>query len=288
MFWRSSTTTCCAQSWQAKRGTKVIFIPGNHDEVFREFDGAVFGNMKFTAIHPRGGTGPAPYAGDARRRIDSVVKCSPGSPNLGSKHLRPVAGCEPLYQLVRRKLDLPQWSLYDVLEAQAEDSSSASAAFEEAVTMRARKAPRRGLRGVRPHPPCEMRENRRHSLLHRWRLGGELALAGGGHNGQCGSIDCQAARAIAGATGWQCPSARWPEYDRPWNALLANHCSVKLHSHHPPPPPVPQVSADFFGRRAATRVGLARARAATPRCDDAGLKPSTRSSATRARKSAIL
>src|ERR1700758_5524470 len=25
---------------KAKRGTKVIFVPGNHDEVFREFDGA--------------------------------------------------------------------------------------------------------------------------------------------------------------------------------------------------------------------------------------------------------
>jgi UDP-2,3-diacylglucosamine pyrophosphatase LpxH len=31
---------------KAKRGTKVIFVPGNHDEVFREFDGAVFGNLE--------------------------------------------------------------------------------------------------------------------------------------------------------------------------------------------------------------------------------------------------
>ena len=33
---------------KAKRGTKVIFVPGNHDEVFRDFDGMEFGNSRNT------------------------------------------------------------------------------------------------------------------------------------------------------------------------------------------------------------------------------------------------
>src|SRR5262245_46179524 len=29
---------------KAKKGTRVIYVPGNHDEQFRELDGSVFGN----------------------------------------------------------------------------------------------------------------------------------------------------------------------------------------------------------------------------------------------------
>ncbi len=31
---------------KAKAGTRVIYIPGNHDSVFREYDGMVFGNVE--------------------------------------------------------------------------------------------------------------------------------------------------------------------------------------------------------------------------------------------------
>src|SRR5262245_38825568 len=31
---------------KAKRGTRVIYVPGNHDEVFRELAGSVFGNLE--------------------------------------------------------------------------------------------------------------------------------------------------------------------------------------------------------------------------------------------------
>src|SRR5882724_12964992 len=31
---------------KAKQGTRVIYIPGNHDAEFRELDGAVFGNLE--------------------------------------------------------------------------------------------------------------------------------------------------------------------------------------------------------------------------------------------------
>ncbi len=47
MFWpQSHNNVLRTILGKAKRGTKVIFVPGNHDEVFREFDGAVFGNLE--------------------------------------------------------------------------------------------------------------------------------------------------------------------------------------------------------------------------------------------------
>ena len=69
---------------KAKRGTKVIFVPGNHDEVFREFDGAVFGNLEIHReyIHEdANGRKMLVLHGD---EFDSVVKFSPWLAKLGS------------------------------------------------------------------------------------------------------------------------------------------------------------------------------------------------------------
>ena len=47
MFWpQSHNNVLRTILGKAKRGTKVIFVPGNHDELFRDFDGAVFGNLE--------------------------------------------------------------------------------------------------------------------------------------------------------------------------------------------------------------------------------------------------
>lgn len=31
---------------KAKHNTKVVYVPGNHDEMLRDFDGAIFGNVE--------------------------------------------------------------------------------------------------------------------------------------------------------------------------------------------------------------------------------------------------
>ena len=36
---------------KAKHGTRVYFIPGNHDEVFRQYDGVRFGNLSIHRDH---------------------------------------------------------------------------------------------------------------------------------------------------------------------------------------------------------------------------------------------
>ncbi len=84
MFWpQSHNNVLRTILGKAKRGTKVIFIPGNHDEVFRDFDGAVFGNLEIHREYIHEGA-------DGRRMLvmhgdefDSVVKCSPWLAKLG-------------------------------------------------------------------------------------------------------------------------------------------------------------------------------------------------------------
>jgi UDP-2,3-diacylglucosamine pyrophosphatase LpxH len=124
---------------KAKRGTKVIFVPGNHDEVFREFDGAVFGNLEIHREYIHQGA-------DGRRMLvlhgdefDSVVKCSPWLAKLGSNIYDVLLAANPYINWVRRKFDLPHWSLSSYLKNKAKTAVQYIGSFEDAVAQAARK-----------------------------------------------------------------------------------------------------------------------------------------------------
>ena len=124
---------------KAKRGTKVIFVPGNHDEMFREFDGAVFGNLEIHREYVHQGA-------DGRRMLvlhgdefDSVVKCSPWLAKLGSDIYDLLLAANPYINWVRRKFGLPHWSLSSYLKNKAKTAVQYIGSFEEAVAQAARK-----------------------------------------------------------------------------------------------------------------------------------------------------
>jgi UDP-2,3-diacylglucosamine pyrophosphatase LpxH len=124
---------------KAKRGTKVIFVPGNHDEVFRDFDGAVFGNLEIHReyIHE---------AADGRRMLvlhgdefDSVVKFSPWLAKLGSNIYDVLLAVNPYINGARRKFGLPHWSLSSYLKNKAKKAMQYIGSFEQAVAQAAAK-----------------------------------------------------------------------------------------------------------------------------------------------------
>jgi len=124
---------------KAKRGTKVIFVPGNHDEVFREFDGAVFGNLEIHREYIHAGA-------DGRRMLvlhgdefDSVVKCSPWLAKLGSNIYDFLLAVNPYINWFRRQFDLPHWSLAAYLKNKTKTAVQYIGSFEEAVAAAARK-----------------------------------------------------------------------------------------------------------------------------------------------------
>ena len=130
---------------KAKRGTTVIFVPGNHDELFRDFDGAVFGNLEIHReyIH---------HGADGRRLLilhgdefDSVVKCSPWLARLGSSIYDVLLAINPYINAVRRMLKLPHWSLSAYLKSKAKKAVQYIGSFEDAVAQAARK---RGVEAV--------------------------------------------------------------------------------------------------------------------------------------------
>src|SRR6267154_372375 len=140
MFWpQSHNNVLRTILGKAKRGTKVIFVPGNHDEVFREFDGAVFGNLEIHReyIH---------VTAEGRRMLvlhgdefDSVVKCSPWLAKLGSNIYDMLLAANPHINWVRRRFNLPHWSLSAYLKNKAKTAVQYIGSFEDAVATAARK-----------------------------------------------------------------------------------------------------------------------------------------------------
>lgn len=130
---------------KAKHNTKVIYVPGNHDEVLRDFDGAVFGNVeiKNEVIHT---------TADNRKlliihgdQFDSVVKISPMLAKVGSRLYEWLLRANRYVNMVRRKLGFSYWSLAAFLKHKVKNAVQYISNFEEAV---AHEAARQGVDGV--------------------------------------------------------------------------------------------------------------------------------------------
>ena len=140
MFWpQSHNNVLRTILGKAKKGTKVIFVPGNHDEVFRDFDGATFGNLEIHREYV--------HVGLLGRRMlvlhgdefDSVVKCSPWLARLGSSIYDVLLAANPYINWWRRLFDLPHWSLSSYLKGKAKKAVQYIGSFEDAVAQAARK-----------------------------------------------------------------------------------------------------------------------------------------------------
>ena len=130
---------------KAKGGTRVIYIPGNHDEELREFCGSAFGNLQIHRefVHE---------TADGRRLLvmhgdefDTVVKCSPWLAKLGSSVYDFILSLNTQLNAVRRMFGYPYWSLASYLKHKAKTAVQYISSFENAVALAARK---RGVDGV--------------------------------------------------------------------------------------------------------------------------------------------
>ncbi len=129
----------------AKNGTEVIFVPGNHDEVLRDFNGSTFGNIHIRneVIHESAdGKKYLILHGD---EFDSVVKCSKLLAILGNHAYEWLLAANRWVNIARRKLGFPYWSLAAYLKQKVKNAMMYISQFETAV---AHEAERRGADGV--------------------------------------------------------------------------------------------------------------------------------------------
>ena len=130
---------------KAKHGTRVIYVPGNHDEVLRDFAGLNFGGVEIAneIIH---------VTADGRRLLvlhgdefDGVVLYARWLAFLGVHAYTLLLKLNRVVNAARRRLGLPYWSLSSHLKKKVKNAVAYVCDFETAV---AHAASERGADGV--------------------------------------------------------------------------------------------------------------------------------------------
>lgn len=130
---------------KARKGTRVVLVPGNHDEFARRYLGHSFGGIEVVedAIH---------QTADGRRfwvmhgdLFDGVVQCAPWLAHIGDSLYTLALRLNRALNSARARLGLPYWSLSRYLKLKVKRAVSFIGDFEMAVI---REAKRRGVDGV--------------------------------------------------------------------------------------------------------------------------------------------
>jgi UDP-2,3-diacylglucosamine pyrophosphatase LpxH len=130
---------------KARKGTRVTFVAGNHDEFARQFLGLSFGDIDIVdeTVHVTAkGKKLLIIHGD---QFDAVVQCAKWLAHLGDWLYGVALDANRLLNRARRAFGLRYWSLSQYLKHRVKNAVSYINAFEEAV---AREAKNRGLDGV--------------------------------------------------------------------------------------------------------------------------------------------
>lgn len=130
---------------RAKRGTRIVYIPGNHDEMFRQFTGLNFGGIeiKRAAFHD---------TADGRRlmvlhgdEFDAVMLSHRWLAFVGDALYHFMMGLNRWVNSARKMLGMPYWSLSKVAKHKVKNAVEFIGKYEETV---ARAAAERGVDGV--------------------------------------------------------------------------------------------------------------------------------------------
>ncbi|WP_375249233.1 UDP-2,3-diacylglucosamine diphosphatase [Sphingomonas sp.] len=130
---------------RARRGTRMIYIPGNHDEMFRQFAGLDFGGIQIRrkAIHE---------TADGRRLLvlhgdefDAITLSHRWLAHVGDAAYNLLMALNRWVSAIRRRFGMPYWSLSKHAKAKVKNAVAFISRFEEIV---AEAAGTRGVDGV--------------------------------------------------------------------------------------------------------------------------------------------
>ncbi|WP_321866306.1 UDP-2,3-diacylglucosamine diphosphatase [Paraburkholderia tropica] len=130
---------------KARKGTQVVYIPGNHDEGARQFCNLAFGD-----IHVREEAFHTTLAGKRLWVVhgdlfDGVIQHAKWLAYLGDSAYTVILVLNRWFNRIRAKLGFQYWSLSQYLKHQVKNAVNFISSFERAMTDEAR---RRGCDGV--------------------------------------------------------------------------------------------------------------------------------------------
>lgn len=127
---------------KARKGTNVVYVPGNHDEALRDFidgSGMQFGGItvQMEAIHE---------TADGRRflvthgdHFDGIVSCAKWLALLGDAAYGFALGLNTWFNHLRRRMGLPYWSLSAYLKHKVKNAVAFISEYEQAIAEEARR-----------------------------------------------------------------------------------------------------------------------------------------------------
>jgi UDP-2,3-diacylglucosamine pyrophosphatase LpxH len=124
---------------KARKGTRVVYVPGNHDELLRDFLDLQLGGIHVVgeAIHE---------TADGRRflvlhgdQFDSVVRYAKWLAYLGDRAYNAALVMNHWLNFARRRLGYPYWSLSAYLKQKVKNAVEYIGRYEEAVAAEARR-----------------------------------------------------------------------------------------------------------------------------------------------------
>ncbi len=130
---------------KARKGTQVIYVPGNHDEPLRDYDDHAFGDVMVMneAVHDTAdGKRLLIIHGDA---FDGIVRYAPWLAKLGDSAYTLALLVNHWFNRARLTFGYPYWSLSAWLKSQVKDAVKFIGDFESTVVAEAK---RRGFDGV--------------------------------------------------------------------------------------------------------------------------------------------
>jgi UDP-2,3-diacylglucosamine pyrophosphatase LpxH len=130
---------------KARKGTRVIYIPGNHDEFLRDYYGTHFGGIEVVEDALHMGANGKRYLVIHGDLFDVVIRHARWLALLGDKAYEAAIWLNTKFNAVRRALGLTYWSLSQWAKLRVKNAVNFIGEYEQAL---AGEAQRRGVDGV--------------------------------------------------------------------------------------------------------------------------------------------
>jgi UDP-2,3-diacylglucosamine pyrophosphatase LpxH len=124
---------------QARKGARIIYLPGNHDEFLRDYYGTHFGGVEVQdrALHE--GADGRRYLVIHGDHFDLVVTQARWLALLGDKAYEFAIGTNRLFNALRRRLGFPYWSLSQWAKLKVKNAVNFIGQFEKTLVAEAQR-----------------------------------------------------------------------------------------------------------------------------------------------------
>ena len=124
---------------KARKGTRIVYVPGNHDEFLRDYYGTHFGGIEVVETAMHDGADGRRYLVVHGDMFDLVVTQARWLALLGDKAYDFAIVVNRYFNAVRRRLGLPYWSLSQWAKLKVKNAVNYIGAFEKTLAAEARR-----------------------------------------------------------------------------------------------------------------------------------------------------